>query len=684
MAGFGGLSDEELNAAYAKMGSDPGRVGVQPPATLPPAPRVRTTAAPGQVLLDDSEEAQFQHDLQFGDGYRQWREQFTTKHGGPPVLDDPDYDYRAAWKAGIRPAPYKHDGGAYHWASSAEGKMLKGENHPTAWMEHFMEATGKDPNDLGIKSKEEGEAYLAKTGTSSPEKALTKPGTYRAATPEQTEAAPVDDMSIEAAKGGPRKAIAQYQGEQLADSNERIGLIGERGSNDSRAYADRAGIRGRQGEQAQANIDDARSRVDEKRSHEDRYRQEADRVYEEMKAHAQPPPQSTISKVLGIVGAVASMKGSSQGLGQGATMLSSMLGSDSSRWAAEQEANSRLYQSALGMVGSDRQGEQNDLEVAQKMTALEAHEINAALEQVSEMGLSKNATNAAKELQLKFGQEVRQGLIGMEQAKAGAAAKMNANAQDDALWRMPLPALQQLADQGGLSEKGHAVLAQKIKNEGGRVDVAGKGLGMQKTQAEIEKLRADGKDAGRRLTEGEAKQDAIVAGAKNAYKRLLGTVQSGEEVNRGATKETWLPDLFRGETTLSQRADLKNLAMSVLRVESGSAISDQEIEAKYEALPINSGDPEIRAQGVQDLLASYRALDRQGRLADTAEAHSPGPASDPRVRSGFASAPSAASRGIARDESGNIGLPQIAEMSDDELRAKLLTGQIDPSMLVRR
>lgn len=112
--------------------------------------------------LSAEDEARFQRDMRTGDGYRQWFEQFVAKNGGEPNLDDPDYDYRSAWGAGIRPAPYEHDGGAYHWASSLPGgEMLKSESHPTAWMEHFMRATGVDPNELGIRSKQEGEAYLA-------------------------------------------------------------------------------------------------------------------------------------------------------------------------------------------------------------------------------------------------------------------------------------------------------------------------------------------------------------------------------------------------------------------------------------------------------------------------------------------------------------------------------------------
>lgn len=91
----------------------------------------------------------------------EWFKEFTQEYGEEPNLDDPDYDYRAAWAAGVRPERYEHDGGKFHWPSNTpDGKPLKSENHPTKWMEDFMQKTGKDPNELGIKSKEEGEKYL--------------------------------------------------------------------------------------------------------------------------------------------------------------------------------------------------------------------------------------------------------------------------------------------------------------------------------------------------------------------------------------------------------------------------------------------------------------------------------------------------------------------------------------------
>jgi hypothetical protein len=290
-------------------------------------------------------------------------------------------------------------------------------------------------------------------------------------------AEPPPDMSVQRASGGPQRAIRTYQDENLADANKRIEIAGRSGDAsgmDAQAYDEQAAVRGRQAEQSRAGIDEARGRVNERREHEQRYQQEADRLYEDMRQHAQPPPQSTVSKVLGIVGAVAGMAGKG-GVASGLGMLSGMLGSDQDRWAQEQAANSGLYKAALMSVGSDREGMSSDLDVAQRMAVLEAHEIDASLEQVKAMGLSRNATRTAEDLQLGMRQKVREGLAAMEAQKAAAAAKSRAAQAEDPLWRMPLDALKQLNAGGGLSEQGQKVLQQRVANDqkdrGGEADI---------------------------------------------------------------------------------------------------------------------------------------------------------------------------------------------------------------------
>lgn len=103
------------------------------------------------MQLSSEEEAEFQNWIRA----LPWFSEFVEHFGEEPDLDIQDYDYRGAWKAGLSPSRYEHDNNRYHWPS-----QFKSPDHPTMWMEDFMRATGKDPNELGLKSKEEGVAYL--------------------------------------------------------------------------------------------------------------------------------------------------------------------------------------------------------------------------------------------------------------------------------------------------------------------------------------------------------------------------------------------------------------------------------------------------------------------------------------------------------------------------------------------
>ena len=80
-----------------------------------------------------------------------WYSEFQKQYGEAPDLSkNADYDYRKAWAAGIRPEPDPFDQNRLHWPSSApSGEMLKAENHPTAWKEYFMRATGQNPDAVG-------------------------------------------------------------------------------------------------------------------------------------------------------------------------------------------------------------------------------------------------------------------------------------------------------------------------------------------------------------------------------------------------------------------------------------------------------------------------------------------------------------------------------------------------------
>jgi hypothetical protein len=90
-----------------------------------------------------------------------WFKEYVMEYGEEPDLNIPEYDYRAAWRAGITPQRDPYDRNRYHWPSSLpSGEMLKSKEHPTAWKEMFMRETGQNPDAIGIKTKEDADTIL--------------------------------------------------------------------------------------------------------------------------------------------------------------------------------------------------------------------------------------------------------------------------------------------------------------------------------------------------------------------------------------------------------------------------------------------------------------------------------------------------------------------------------------------
>jgi hypothetical protein len=77
-----------------------------------------------------------------------WFKEYMQTYGEEPDLNDKNYDYRSAYKAGIAPQINKYDN-RYHWSSE-----FKSTEHPTYWKELFMKLTGRNPDSLGISQEQ--------------------------------------------------------------------------------------------------------------------------------------------------------------------------------------------------------------------------------------------------------------------------------------------------------------------------------------------------------------------------------------------------------------------------------------------------------------------------------------------------------------------------------------------------
>ena len=112
--------------------------------------RTRSAKAP-------DEESAFQNWIRGTD----WFKEFKAQYNEDPDLNTKDYDYRAAWKAGVQPERDPYDNNRFHWPSSLpSGKMLKSAEHPTAWKEYFMRDTGVNPDALNLKTAEDAANFL--------------------------------------------------------------------------------------------------------------------------------------------------------------------------------------------------------------------------------------------------------------------------------------------------------------------------------------------------------------------------------------------------------------------------------------------------------------------------------------------------------------------------------------------
>jgi hypothetical protein len=79
-----------------------------------------------------------EHAYQRGVRKSPWYREFESEEGGPPKLNDPDYNYRKAWRSGMRPKRDENDK-RYHWPS-----RFKGENHPNRFVNGVDTITDHD------------------------------------------------------------------------------------------------------------------------------------------------------------------------------------------------------------------------------------------------------------------------------------------------------------------------------------------------------------------------------------------------------------------------------------------------------------------------------------------------------------------------------------------------------------
>jgi hypothetical protein len=415
----------------------------------------------------------------------------------------------------------------------------------------------------------------------------------------------------EVAPLNPNQSLKALSKESLAGKNDLIQQTAHSGdvqAAGSAAVADEAGA---QEADLRATTDDANGAIHEDTKHRREIEKLASERLDSIISKIDNPPPSITEKVFNALSSGLA-SGGMDSASEVVKAIGNFIGLDAVAYNRQLSSDKQAYEALLKQAGHDGESEDHEAKLASAVNANLVAPYEAALKRIAATTNSAEAKRSALEAAAKL----RQGYLDAEvQHKSAGAAAAGSSAIDREMYRAISNAKtpEEAANiAAGYGKKGQTALQDIQKSAQNVANIGKTAADTEKTLAESAKTAGDAKSP--KLSESEAKTDTVVKGAKLAYSRLNKLVDAGGEVNRGATKEGFVPDMFRSAETLQQRADTNALVGAVLRVESGSAISDDEVANKRAALGLDSGDPDVRAAGFRSLLAAYKALDRQGSL----------------------------------------------------------------------
>jgi hypothetical protein len=664
---FTGLTNEDIERArqvYAGVAQPvvtpmpaPVVAPVAPPVLAPPGAAVSPWKAPAGF-----DEAGFQRDIRV----HPWFTEFTKRYGEEPNLNDPDYDYRSAWAAGIRPEIYKHDG-TYHWSSSLpNGQMLKSENHPTAWMEHFMRATGTDPNDLGLKSKEEGDAYIARMKNTPPGKQVPASSSLASPPPAPRElmgesqafaasklpereqellnlpapkpaqpAMNLGNWRQELVKGydqntSAQSGIASDQASQLEQANEGIRAIGAMHQAEVDASNERRRIGQEEWEAARPKLMEQVSQFDSMAS-------------SQVLRDRRNGMQKTMGAVALGLGQAVDQNNLVAGLMQGTPVYTHNADSIQQNLNATMDRDIELQRVNLANARDSADAARSQLGMARQFFMDDQAAEDFVRADLSEQyarnldELAKTLTNdmardrvlaTAEQMRLEGTQGKAQVFAAWEQQKKAEAAARAAARAKGPDWSKFTPAELKAAIDAGAAPAGavnyyNEVVAKGLKNDELVADVEQKRAATAKLEAEAANPKAAN------MSDGDKKLARLAEGVQPAVKFLSQYLGDGGKdipylgvAKTGYAKalQAVMPEFATPDDNLQFAGSVDALENVLLRDESGANLPDSEKESKRRTWNLGAGSHELRKEGLRRMLLEFDARRRNGTLPATIDA----------------------------------------------------------------
>ncbi len=345
----------------------------------------------------------------------------------------------------------------------------------------------------------------------------------------------------------------------------------------------------------QMRMDEIQQRRDASLQRKDANTQEAYKALRDMQTQIGHPPDTSKGRALQIIGTVLSMTPRGAGIGKGMSMLGQMMGDDVQAWARGIEGNDTIRKAFLEMNRHEDAGLESELQQEMHLSTIAAANTLNSLKAAEEEAGSEEAKTVARRL-----------ARGVEDAwtahQLEARTKLDTERgrlQEDtillrALAQTPETDRPMVAAMYG--PRGLEMLNNMNKPIAAQAELEGKRAQTEKTAVEAAE--------GPKLSDGERKTLRLFEGIAPSVDRVREMAAT-----RGAP-HPWsssAPDITRSEQDLEDDAATKNVTLALLRDESGAALPPGEQAEKIGGWGVNSGDPQVRKNGLKLMLAEYDA-----------------------------------------------------------------------------
>jgi len=426
----------------------------------------------------------------------------------------------------------------------------------------------------------------------------------------------------------PNQKIKALKAESTAGKNDRLGLTLQQGDIAAEGYDKQATLAGGLEAEERATNATAKAAIDKNRADKAQLESEADKRLRSVVDRLDHPPDRTMERVFGIIGAILSI-GGNKGAASGMQMLGSLINKDAQKYADGLAADQGALDLFNKQAGREADDSEHEARLASQIHTLSVAPYQAALTKIAAETNSKETKRAALDAASQLRNQYVDNEVKMKTAQgiAGNQKKLELDAYR-VLSQIQDPRQRELVA-GQIGPVGMKVWKELNSGALQVAELGSKAAGTKKTEEETKKLALEAAKGPQPKTEYDSKVHNMLtplAGADGPIARLEKRIYAngkelpadeidlpyvGSETRGGSS---WVPQIVTPVETLQHDADVNTLKQVFIRARSGAGVKADEAEDELRNMGIYSRDSDVAAQGLKQLVRSIRSLDKFNAL----------------------------------------------------------------------